>query len=261
MFWKLKSNGYKKSIDLTDLHIGQSCFLLGSGPTLNNYDLSIFHDYSIPTIAINNAAILVKPTYWISTDEPICFAPSIIRDPTYIKFANWSRRDSKINGIKWQDYPNTLFYGATKDEYTIDNFFFRRSQFVWWKNTWYIALQLAYRLGFRTVYTIGTDFNITPGAQYAFDSNLSPKELKSNSTLYNQTVTKMVKLRPHFKECKFNLISCSATSRLNKYFEYQDFTSTVNSLKWDKNLSFSSNTLPHSLTNYDKKIRTSSSNS
>lgn len=252
MFWKLKSDGYKKSIDLTDIHLGESCFLLGSGPTLNDYDLNVFYDYSIPTIAINNAAILVKPNYWISTDEPVCFAPSIIKDPTYLKFANWSRRDSKVDSIKWQDYPNTLFYGATKENYDFNNFLYRRSQFVWWKNTWYIALQLAYRLGFRTVYTIGTDFTISQEAQYAFESNLSSKELKSNSTLYDQTITKMVKLKPHFDECKFRLVSCSSTSRLNNYYEYEDFERTVNKLRWNNHLSFSSIDLPHSLTNYEK---------
>ena len=157
--YKFLKDGRKKFVDLDDICEGQACFLVGGAPSLKDENLELLTRPGIATIAINNAATVVKPTFWIGSDKPRCYARQILYDPSIMKFINWGKRDVEVDKIWWAKYPNTYTYSST-DDFTIHNFLHKSNHIVWWRNTWFAALQLAHRLGFRTVFTIGADFQI-----------------------------------------------------------------------------------------------------
>jgi hypothetical protein len=226
MFWKYYQDGRKRAVDLSDLYEGQHCFLLGGAPTLNHYDLAALKTNGIVTIGINNVPTIFKPTYWIGADKPRCYSKEYLYDPSIVKFACNGKADMEIDGIKWKYFPSTLFWDA-KEEFTINNLLHRTSYFVWWKNTWYNAIQLCYRLGFRTIYTLGADFKIDKNYEYAWNTSLSEKEVNSNRRLYLQTVNKMRELKPHFDEMSLKIINCSKTSSLIDDYGYLSYREAI----------------------------------
>ena len=112
-----------------------------------------------------------------------------------MKFAMISRRNILAHDIDWKFIPNTYFFGTT-DKWDIHNFLNLNRDFVWWKNTFYIAIQLLYRLGFRKVYLVGCKFDIdNDKKQYSYDTKLDEGAVKWNQKTYGQAVKNMIKLQ------------------------------------------------------------------
>ena len=79
---------------------------------------------------------------------------------------------------------------------------------------------MAHRLGFRTVFTIGADFQIEVDHQYAWETNIKEELINKNKRLYSKTVKIMEDLKPHFKEHDFRVVNCSPTSMLKNAFNF-----------------------------------------
>ena len=227
MFFKYYQDGRRKSVDLDDLYEGQHCFLLGGAPSLKHHNLSLLNTPGVITIGINNVTETFKTTMWIGADRPDCYSPRMLYDISILKFACMGKRSDPIDGVPWQYFPATLFW-STNNAFNEHNLLTPSRDFCWWKNTWFNALQLAYRLGFRTVYTLGADFVITPGEQYAWETKLDAEYLRMNGRLYAQTIEMMRMLKPHFEETSFNIMTCSNTSRLIEDFEHIPLAQAVN---------------------------------
>jgi hypothetical protein len=172
-------------------------------------------------LAINNAATVVRPTLWIGSDKPVCFAKSIIYDPSYMKFVRICRRNELVDGRPWHTFPNTLFFGD-KEGFTKHDFLKSDRDLVWWKNTFFTALQLAHRLGFQTVHLVGCGFKISEGSQYAWPTGLDSEEVASNKRLYSRTVLHLESLLPHFEREGFKVISCTPGSLANDILPYEE---------------------------------------
>lgn len=80
---------------LNTLGAGASCFIVLSGPSINELDLSKLRRRGIFTIAVNNAACLVRPNAWIYVDTPNKFHESIWMDPAVLKFVHWRHLNDK----------------------------------------------------------------------------------------------------------------------------------------------------------------------
>ena len=244
LFYKTLKDGRNKFIDFDDICEGESCILVGGAPSLKNENLDLLRKPGVATIGINNVATLFKPTFWISGDKPDCFVKQILYDPSIIKFINWSRRANKINGQMWGTFPNTYSYSCVEN-ITINNFLTRGSHLAWWKNTWFIALQLAYKLGFRKVYMVGADFKISTKEQYAWETDIKEKYINMNVRLYQNAVNIMRDLIPHFSKHNFEVFNCSRTSALRADFGFLPLEEAVK--KITKNILFEkTNNLPHS---------------
>jgi len=242
--YKFLKDGRKKFVDLDDICEGQTCFLIGGAPSLKDENLDLLRAPGIATMAINNAATLVKPTFWIGSDQPRCYARQILYDPSFMKFINWGKRDSLVDDVWWAKYPNTYAYSSV-DDFTIHNFLHRSNHLVWWKNTWFAALQLLYRLGFRRVFTIGADFQIETNSQYAWETKIADEFIFKNKRLYKKTVNTMEELDEHFIQHDFHVLNCSPKSALRNKFGFTPLESAVefatSHVPQDKTI-----TLPHS---------------
>jgi hypothetical protein len=74
------------SIALKDLFDGQAGFLVCGGPSLACHDLGQLQQRGILTLAVNNAAVVVRPQFWTCVDDPANFCDAIWRDPAVWKF-------------------------------------------------------------------------------------------------------------------------------------------------------------------------------
>src|SRR5262245_955195 len=75
-----------QAVRLHEMYAGQAAFLVCSGPSLADYDLGRLNERGILTMAVNNAASLVRPNLWVSVDDPRNFLEAIWRDPGILKF-------------------------------------------------------------------------------------------------------------------------------------------------------------------------------
>lgn len=139
-----------------DKHLGQRCFILGNGPSLNRTDLSLLADEV--TFATNRIYLITprtgfQPTYYVCTNKYVLQdrAEEIRRLP-YPKFIRYYP-DHAV----WDD-PNVFYYQVVDGEDV------RFSTEPWRTmneggTVTYVCLQLAYFMGFKEVVLIGVDHN------------------------------------------------------------------------------------------------------
>jgi len=225
MFYRFTKSGLRIPVDLDDIYSG-SCFLAGGSPALLKENLSLLSQPGIMTMSMNNTASIVPSSLWVGGDKPLCYSPKILLDPRLLHFAIISRRDFEVGGTPWKHCPNTYFFG-TNDNFTLGDLLKPHRDFVWWKNTFYIALQILYRLGFRKIYLIGCEFNIEKDHQYAYGAKLGEEEVTWNKRTYNAVVANMKHLKPHFEECGIEIISATPNSKLNDIYKVMSFDDAV----------------------------------
>ncbi len=221
MYYRYTAGGARIPCDLDGLWKDQSVFIAGGAPSLaDEPNLKRLAEPGINVLAINNTAALLEnaTNFWLGGDKPRCYSKRILKDPRILKFAVISRKNEEVNGTVWQHMPSTFFFG-TCDKFTEQNFLMPHRDFVWWKNTFYIALQLVYRLGFRKVYLVGCSFKTTDEKQYSYDVELTEPETEWNQRVYDKTVARMKKMKPTFEKGGLEVISATPDSMLNNEFE------------------------------------------
>lgn len=139
-----------------ELHRGQRCFIIGNGPSLKQTDLSLLRDEY--TFGLNRIYLLFpdlgfSTTYLVSVNELVleqCAAE--MKTLTLPKFLTWRAR-------RWfHDDPGAIFLDSDytgEETFTTD---VTRRVFEGFTVT-YVALQLAYYMGFQQAILIGVDHN------------------------------------------------------------------------------------------------------
>jgi hypothetical protein len=217
----------RKAIDLDDTFSGP-CFLLGGAPSLKEVkDLLV--NQPVVLAAMNNTATVVRPDIWVGLDVPANYSSSVLLDPSPMKFTYITRKDDLVEGKAWKNIPNTYFMSSTKQPNAA--FFLKARDFCWGKNVFTIALQLLYRLGFRTVYTVGCEFNINKEYQYCYETKLNDNQVDWTKKTYDSALRGVREVLPLAEDVGFKLISCTMNSRLNDLVEYEDFHEVLGKLR------------------------------
>jgi len=217
----------RKAIDLDNIFQG-ACVLVGGGAHHIEV-LDQLKDDRLVTMALNNTAVSFRPTLWLGLDGADNYSKSILKNPTIMKFSKLSRMGCMIDGAKWRAMPNTYFFPDRKEP-NMKGFFMRGKYLGWWKSGFTGALQLLYRLGFRTVYTVGCGFKTSITDQYGFPSELAQNQIDYNQRTYDMTLRQMRELNPLAVEAGFQLISCTPDSALNEIVPYRPFEDVFNEL-------------------------------
>jgi hypothetical protein len=143
-----------------DKHRGERCFIIGNGPSLNRMDLSPLRNEF--TFGMNRIYLLFPKlgfhtTYFVSVNKLVIeqSAHEIASLPMP-KFLSWQSR-THIPFTKGVTFLKTV---GGKPQFAFD-----LSKTVWESGTvTYVALQLAYYMGFQKVILIGVDHNfVTKG--------------------------------------------------------------------------------------------------
>ena len=156
-FHPWRQDSIRKLNALRDQHRNQRCFIIGNGPSLKNTDLSLLKNEF--TFGMNRFYLMFPElgfatSYFVSINDLVaeqCAADfQALQMP---KFFSWRAR-------KWLKPDDNLYFLYTT--YTGPKFGKNAAGRLWESATvTYVALQLAYYLGFQQVILIGVDHNFT----------------------------------------------------------------------------------------------------
>jgi hypothetical protein len=224
-----------------DMYQGHSAFLICSGPSLVSHDLSELSERGVLTCAVNNAATIHRPHFWISVDSPGNFSDTIWTDPGIVKFVPSChmekhycvrdeydelapsrqvvgempavfgfRRNAVFCAEQWL-YEDTFNWGNRSD--LIDAYGNKGSRSVM-----YVALRLLFYLGLRKVFLLGCDFRMESGENnYAFEQARSPSSVRNNNSAYRILNSRLKHLKPLFDNEGFEVINCTPDSGLTVF--------------------------------------------
>lgn len=144
-------------------HLGESCFIIGNGPSLRAEDLTTLHDKHIDSFAVNRIMKIFpqtdwRPTYYVSTD------PVLIRDnipevealpsDVFIPLQNKYYHSIIVKGAHY------FFRNDRRERDQKDHFGLDCTEQVNMRGTVTIAcIQLAIHMGYRHIYLLGIDHN------------------------------------------------------------------------------------------------------
>ena len=142
----------KRCLALKDTHRGERCFVIGNGPSLKKTDLSLLRGEV--TFGLNRIYLLFdelgfSTTYYVSVNELVIEqCASDIAQLSCPKFISWRARDLI-------DFTDDMVFLASNRE---PGFYRDITEGVWEGATvTYVAMQIAYYLGFEQVILIGVD--------------------------------------------------------------------------------------------------------
>ena len=156
--WRVTSRrGLRK---LKDIHRGERCFIMGNGPSLKNTDLSLLKDeytFGMNRIFLAFPEMGFKTSYLLSVNDLVIEQSNEeIQSLDVPRFVSWRSR-------QWLKPQENLYFLYTS--YTGPKFARDITGRLWEGATvTYIALQLAFYMGFEKVILIGVDHNfVTKG--------------------------------------------------------------------------------------------------
>lgn len=251
-------------LPLQDNYKGQACFIIAGGPSLKDNDLSKLKRAGFVTIGINNSVKVFRPDLWVSVDDPANFMISIWRDPKITKFCMLGKRGKILwDNNKWReskftvrDCPNVIYY--QDNEYFKPTDEFLTEETINWGNhtnrcecgimredkkektckacgknmfgcrsVLLAALKIAYVLGFRKVFLLGTDFKMSAEQTYAWDQARARGAVNNNNVTYRKLNDRFNLLRPIFERHEFYVFNASGQdSGLNSFVKI-DFEDAV----------------------------------
>ena len=151
----------------------QPIFIVGSGPSLTRRQCELIRQTSVPVMAMNfsgrgpdgSPPLLWPPDFWTAWDASPRFHPSIFTSPLITKFMMGGRTMDLVPGtsLKTCDCPNLSFLNVEHRPYS--RFFSPDSKGIMHcLDSFILALDICYQLGFRTFYCLGTDLRISPSS-------------------------------------------------------------------------------------------------
>jgi len=153
-FDKAAHQSRKRMKTFKNIHLGDSCVIIGNGPSLKTMDLKWLRDkytFGLNRIYLMFPELGFPTTYYVSVNQLVieqCAADIV--DLPMPKFIGWY----------WREYLGMapdIYYVRYRKDGTLD-FSMNPGHRIWEGATvTYVALQLAYFMGFQRVYLIGVD--------------------------------------------------------------------------------------------------------
>ena len=138
-----------------DKHKGQDCFIIGNGPSLASMDLTPLNNYH--TFGLNKIYLLfdkvdLNLSYHVAVNRLVIEQSARefknLSCPTFLSFRNSSDR---------KQYGEHVYYLFTSGTYTFHRNIIEK---IWDGATvTYVAMQIAYYMGFKRIFLIGVDHN------------------------------------------------------------------------------------------------------
>jgi hypothetical protein len=140
-------------------HVGETCFILGSGPSLTMSDLDLIEkrqSIGVNKIYLAYANTVWRPTYYVVADRRIADEVKLnvheIQCPRFIE--KWAYPPVKEQG-NWIVLPELHEYGVRTNKFSRNLLCGTGGG----ATVIYAALQIAYYLGFQRVVLLGVDFS------------------------------------------------------------------------------------------------------
>ena len=239
------------SLDLVGLYRDAACFMVSNGPSLKNLDLDLLKKPGIMTLAINNGAATllergITPDFWVCVDQPSRFVKQIWTNPGIMKFIPmasfdkdlWDNEDwgpmSKHGGPrKPYQCPNVI--GYRRNEKFAAHRFFTEASINWgchkrWggcRTVLLPAIRIPHLLGFRRLYMLGVDLNMTQDGAYHFDEGRTKHAVSNNTKTYKRILEEYGPgMAAQAPKVGYNIYNCNKSSAL-KCFQYVPFDKAI----------------------------------
>lgn len=234
-------------LNLLGHYKGSSIFIISNGPSFASLDYSKLKQPGIITYGMNNGAKTFRPNFWTCVDDPSRFLKSVWMDPAITKFipqAHFEKRIFDSIDGKWQmtktkvgECPNVI--GYRRNEKFVANRFLYEDTINWGNHKDYgggrsvmlPVIRISFLLGFRKVYLLGCDFNMSEEYTYHFDEQRQKGAVKCNNSTYKRLKDEYFpQLKPFFDKENFEVYNCNSNSGL-KVFPYKSFDDAIDEAK------------------------------
>lgn len=229
----------KWNVPLIDMYSGCSAFLIASGPSFKNVNQSLLNSPGCWTMTLNNAVKSFRGNAACIVDDPSRFVASLWLDPKIMKFVPtshfrkpiWDNRTMiKPDGsfedhwcpmdIVVGDCPNIIGYQRNEKfhaprylkEETIN--WGNHKQYGGGRSVMLASIRILYLLGFRHVYLVGVDFEMTNEKRYHFEEGRTESAIKGNMSSYEKMINWFSELKPIFDKEGFIIKNCNPQSNL-----------------------------------------------
>jgi len=167
--------------------VGESaCFLIGGGPSLASLPTERIAACPLPRMAVNLAgARVLRPTFWTSYDPTARFHRSIYLDAGVIKFVHRRRAMDLVpeTTVKVCESPATYCFDREGQRGFADFLKSGQTAIVDWQDSLVQAIDILYRLGFRTIYLAGTEMRVRPSEEQIAAARESGVDYDANGLL------------------------------------------------------------------------------
>jgi hypothetical protein len=154
--WYLKHA--KRLLKFRDMHKGQDCFIIGNGPSLNNMDLSLLNNYH--TFGLNKIHLLLDEV-GLHLDYHVAVNPYVIQQSATefqsLSCTSFLSYQAAKHVVTPSD--NTYYIATSPKPYTFVEEI--TDSICEGYTVTYVAMQIAYYMGFENVFLIGVDHKFT----------------------------------------------------------------------------------------------------
>ena len=170
MFFEIAADKSRRPVDLVDRFTGPrptTCWVLGGGPSLDRLPLAEIDASPAPKLAVNLAGVKqLRPDFWTAYDPTARFHRSIYHDARIAKLLPAWRASDLVPDTtdKVCDCPNTAFFELEGRDYR-DAIAPGQTRVLDWADSFVMAIDLAYRLGFRRLLLAGCDMRVRPSEE------------------------------------------------------------------------------------------------
>lgn len=154
----------KRLSEFQNIHNGETCFIVGNGPSLSTDDLEVLHKNNIPTFGFNRIFLIFektdwRPTYYISQDEKMLKNCSQQVNDMDLPYKFIPLQLKYYFGI---NIDKALYFNMSAVNMVSKDSFRKFATVVENSNTVaYTAAQLAAYMGFKKIYLIGVDHSFS----------------------------------------------------------------------------------------------------
>jgi len=233
----------KWPLQLVGMYRGGSAFLIAGGPSFKNVSQKLIRKAGVWTITLNNAVRTFRGNAACIVDDPNRFVASLWLDPCIMKFVPASHFDKpmwdtrtlvhkdgrredhwcQMEKIKVGDCPNVIGYHRNEKlepwrflyEDTIN--WGNHADFGGGRSVMLATLRILFLLGFRKVYLLGVDFDMSSEKRYHFEENRTNSAVKGNLSTYSKMMQWFEQLQPYFLAEKFIVSNCNPESKLKAF--------------------------------------------
>ena len=167
MFYRLATDRSRRPVDLTDLYAGPraaTCWIIGGGPSLDSLPLEAIDGSPAPKLAVNLAGVKrLRPDFWTAYDPTPRFHRAIYHDARILKLLPRGRGSDLVPETldKVSDCPGAVFFDLQGRDYH-DAIAAGQTAVLDWADSLAMAIDVAYRLGFRRLLLAGCDMRVRP---------------------------------------------------------------------------------------------------
>ncbi|MHB1082834.1 MAG: hypothetical protein ACYC67_25795 [Prosthecobacter sp.] len=218
---------------------GGHAFLMANGPSVAALDLTPLQRRWVMTL--NNGARTFRGNANCTVDEPSRFSLSMWLDPTILKFAPMSHFEKGLwdnrmvntdqgwvqrwepSKLKLGDCPNVAGYRRNEklhvprwlNEETVN--WGNHGKWGGGRSVLLASIRILHLLGFRHVYLLGVDFDMSATKRYHFEEGRTPNAVKGNMSTYAKLQQWFTELQPQFKKAGFKVFNCNLESKLTAF--------------------------------------------